>query len=59
MNHKGRAVVPTRHTGFHQVSFMIIRNLISQVIDEFRAFWPWANKAHAAIQDIEDLWELI
>jgi hypothetical protein len=56
MNHKGRAVVPNPS---HRVSpgvFHDNKEFDQPGIDEFRAFCPWANKAHAAI---EDLWELI
>src|SRR4029077_20880733 len=45
--------------GLHAMALHIIWDLLRQLRYEFGTFGPWADEAHVAAQDIEDLRQLI
>ena len=46
---------PTGDAGFDPLALGIAGDLAAEFLDEDRSFRPWADEAHVAGQDVEEL----
>src|SRR6516165_1160701 len=50
---------PTGDARFHRVARVVMRNLVLEIANQFRAFWPRSDKAHFAFEHIKELRRLV
>src|SRR3954468_19167531 len=50
---------PAGDARLHHVALGIIIELLLEILDELRAFWAWADKAHLALQNRPGLGQFV